>query len=136
MISHSNLTIYKPWNEEKILRVCKWIFQVVIAKIVSIIFIFNQHNLFNSLLCSPLFSRFECSIKNRHSNVCLKFFFDAKLIMSLFIFLNVSSKKLKWKQHFYIDTWSTFEYGCLAGLHIKEEKRQRPQVDWCATFVW
>ena len=46
-ISHSNLTIYKHWNEGKnTLKVYKWILQIVIAKNVSITCIFNQRNLF------------------------------------------------------------------------------------------
>ena len=39
-------------------------------------------------------------------------------------FCNISSKNLKWKQHIrYILELSTFEYGCLVELHIKERKR-------------
>ena len=54
-------------------------------------------------------SFFESPQKDRHSiffqrnsytNVCLKFFYDAKLMTLLLIF-TISSKSLKWKQHFH-----------------------------------
>ena len=63
-ISYSNLTKYKHWNEEKILRkFTNEYFQMVIAKNVSIAFIFHQLNLFNSLINLSLSSILECSWK-------------------------------------------------------------------------
>ena len=55
----------------------KFINEYFIAKNVRITCIFNQRNLFNSLILSSLSSKLECSSKNRHSNVCLKFLCDA-----------------------------------------------------------
>ena len=38
--------------------------------------------------------------RNCYTNVCLKFLYDAKLMTPLLI-LTISSKNLKWKQHFH-----------------------------------
>ena len=83
-------------------KVYKWIFQIVITKNASITCMFIQNNSFYSLIHSSP-SSILIVHKNTHSNICLKFLCDAELIMPL-LFLNISSKSLKWKQHFYTDT--------------------------------
>ena len=45
----------------------------------------------------------------RYSNFRLKLLCDAKSITALFYFLNISSKNLKWKQHFYTDTSCNYQ---------------------------
>ena len=83
-------------------KVYKWIFQIVVTKNASITCMFIQNNSFYSLIHSSL-SSILIVHKNTHSSICLKFLCDAELIMPL-LFLNISSKSLKWKQHFYTDT--------------------------------
>ena len=92
--SHSNLTIYEHWNKEKILKkFTNEYFQIAIAKTVSITCIFNERNLFNSLIHLYLPSLFFFYFHKKQAfkccapNVGLEFLCDAKLITSLFIFL-------------------------------------------------
>ena len=88
-----------------------------------------QHQL-HSLI--SFFSLLECSQKNKHSNVCLKFYCIAKFLTHNKIFWSKKSVL-----YLYILELFTFECTCLLGLHIKEEKRQRQGgVHWWATFVW
>ena len=92
-ISYSHLTICKHWNKEKILRkFTNEYFQTVIAKNVSITCIFNEHNLFKSLIHLSISSIFFFYVHKKQAfkccapNVGLKFLCDAKLITPLFIF--------------------------------------------------
>ena len=84
-ISHSNITIYKHWNKEKILKKFEnEYFKQPLRKNVSMTCVFNQRNL--RALFTSHFLLYSNVHKNRHSNVCLKFLCGTKLISPLFIF--------------------------------------------------
>ena len=72
---HSNLIIYKHWNEEKkTLKVCKWIFQIVIAKCASITCIFNQlyfQSIYFMILLTRIFFFYSNAYKTKQG---VKFF--------------------------------------------------------------
>ena len=107
MISHSNLTIYKQWNEEKYLESL----QMNVSNSYCKKYKYHLHLELAQLILQPysLVSSFYIWIfikKNSYSNVCLKFLCDEKLITPLFIF-NIPRKNLKWKQHFYtVTSWN------------------------------
>ena len=62
------------WKEEiKLRKFSDECFQIAISKNVSITCIFNQCDLFNNLIHPSESSIFDCSYKNTHSDVCLKF---------------------------------------------------------------
>ena len=70
----------------------------MLAKNINITYIFDQRNSFNNLIHSSRSSTFESpqkktgNLKNKttsYTNVCLKFFYDAKLITPLLIFYSL-----------------------------------------------
>ena len=81
-ISYSHLTICNHWNKEKILRkFTNEYFQIVIAKNVHITCIFNEHNLFNSLihLCLSSIFFFYVHKKTDVQVLCTKCWFKIPL---------------------------------------------------------
>ena len=74
-ISYSNLTIYKHWNEEKnTYKVYKWIFQIVIAKNVSITCIW-----ISSIYLVALFTCLFLLYSNVHKKQAFKCLFELSL---------------------------------------------------------
>ena len=105
----------------------------------------TKHLLVTSLVSSytghePSFFYIRVFIKIRHSNICLKFPCDAKLILPILLF-NISRKNLTWKQHFSTDTsWNYLLSSMLVWWDCKS-RRGRGRVrwggrQWWGTFVW